>query len=79
MGELFNNIAIRHPPRNPEDHADWGFNIPEIEALIPLDALDKAVMPVFGQVQKDFSCFMPEKRLKKEIGIMGSFFLSGYI
>ncbi|KAI6706522.1 hypothetical protein NL676_009484 [Syzygium grande] len=50
MGELFNNIAIRHPPRNPEDHADWGFNIPEIEALIPLDALDKTVTPVFGQL-----------------------------
>ncbi|XP_030465091.2 uncharacterized protein LOC115684490 [Syzygium oleosum] len=50
MGELFNNIAIRHPPPNPEDHADWGFNIPEIEALIPLDALDKTVMPVFGQL-----------------------------
>ncbi|XP_048131828.1 uncharacterized protein LOC115731514 isoform X4 [Rhodamnia argentea] len=50
LGELFNNIAIRHPPPCPEDHADWGFNIPEIEALIPLDALDNTVKPVFSKL-----------------------------
>ncbi|XP_030465094.1 uncharacterized protein LOC115684492 [Syzygium oleosum] len=50
LGELFNDMAIRHPPPSPADHADWGFNIPEIEALIPLDTLDHTVKPVFNEL-----------------------------
>ncbi|KAI3420762.1 uncharacterized protein J3R85_012463 [Psidium guajava] len=50
LSELFNNMAIRNPSPSPEDHGDWGFNIPEIEALIPLDALDSTVKPVFSEL-----------------------------
>ncbi|KAF7851265.1 hypothetical protein BT93_L4268 [Corymbia citriodora subsp. variegata] len=50
LGELFNHRAIRHPPPSPTNHADWGFNVPEIEALIPADALDNTVMPVFSEL-----------------------------
>ncbi|XP_048131833.1 uncharacterized protein LOC115731515 isoform X1 [Rhodamnia argentea] len=50
LGELFNNIAIRHPPPNPADHGAWGFNIPTIEALIPAETLDHTVKPVFNEL-----------------------------
>ncbi|KAI6706521.1 hypothetical protein NL676_009483 [Syzygium grande] len=50
MGELFNIIAIRRPPPSPENHGDWGFNIPEIEALIPPATLDHTVKPVFNEL-----------------------------
>ncbi|KAF7851264.1 hypothetical protein BT93_L4267 [Corymbia citriodora subsp. variegata] len=50
LGELFNDVAIKYPPPSPADHADWGFNIPEIEALIPPDMLDRTVKPVFNEL-----------------------------
>lgn len=50
LAEMFNHTAIRHPPPSPANHADWGLNIPDIEALIPLDALDNTVIPVFREL-----------------------------
>ncbi|KAF7851266.1 hypothetical protein BT93_L4269 [Corymbia citriodora subsp. variegata] len=65
LSELFNNMAIRHPPPSPEDHGDWGFNIPEIEALIPLDTLDHTVNCRNGK----------RLRLRQEIDISTPFIL----
>ncbi|KAL3738925.1 hypothetical protein ACJRO7_020327 [Eucalyptus globulus] len=50
LGELFNDVAIKYPHPNPVDHADWGFNIPEIETLIPSNILDRTVKPVFNEL-----------------------------
>ncbi|KAL3738927.1 hypothetical protein ACJRO7_020329 [Eucalyptus globulus] len=50
LGELFNDKTFRHAPPSPENHGDWGFNIPEVEALVPLDTLDRAVKPVFNEL-----------------------------
>ncbi|KAL3738924.1 hypothetical protein ACJRO7_020326 [Eucalyptus globulus] len=50
LSEMFNDVAIKYPPTNPVDHADWKFNNPEIEALIPIDTLDRTVKSVFNEL-----------------------------
>ncbi|KAK4752318.1 hypothetical protein SAY87_021116 [Trapa incisa] len=50
--EMFNGVAIRHPPKDPTKEGEWGFELSQIKLKFPEGTVDPQYEPVADKLPK---------------------------